>query len=110
MKEVTFSCEMVTGKTKLIGTYTPVSIKEIGEILNLEKKESIRIVLKEEASELSLSLHTLLMEKIAEANVEKDSPYDEKMYSDLKFFASVIPKMMITSKNRLIKHFTFVCS
>jgi len=109
MKEITISYEMVTGKTSLIGTYTPVSIKEIGEILNLEK-ESIRIVLKDEAAELSLILHALLMKKIVEAKVEKESSYDEKMYSDLKFFANVIPRMMITSKNRIIKHFTFVCS
>lgn len=109
MKEITVSYEMVTGKTNLIGTYTPVSIKEIGEILSLEK-ESIRIVLKDEAAELSLILHALLMKKIVEAKVERESSYDEKMYSDLKFFVNVIPKMMITSKNRKIKHFTFVGS
>lgn len=108
MKEITFSCELVTGKTRFAGTYTSISIKEIAGHLNLEKN-TIRIVLKEEAKELAHSLHGLLLKKIIDSKVDEESPYDEKMYSDLKFFANVIPQMMITKKNRLIKHFSFMC-
>ena len=82
MKEITFSYEIVTGKTKFVGTFTPVSIKEIAGILNLEKKE-IRIVLKEEAKDLAHSLHELLVKMILESKVDEESPYDEKIYSDL---------------------------
>ena len=108
MKEITFSCELVTGKTKFLVTFTPLSIKEIAGVLNLGKK-TIRIVLKEEAKDLAHSLHKLLVKKINDSKVDEESPYDEKMYSDLKFFANVIPQMMITEKNQLIKHFSFIC-
>ena len=109
MKEITFSCELVTGKTKFVGTYSPFSIKEIANILNLKKKGEIRIVLKDEAKDLAHSLHELLLKKILVPEVNEESPYNEKMYSDLKFFANVIPQMIITNKNRLIKHFSFIC-
>ena len=69
MKEITFSCELVTGKTKFVGTYSPFSIKEIANILNLEKKGEIRIVLKDEAKNLAHSLHGLLLKKFVREGV-----------------------------------------